>query len=135
MRVYILHIFNGPRFPFSHRIQILLQPKKNRTPWKQLLLIFLPWQTWQVRYCTKATKRLTIKMSKTFSYPKIYNIQVVMLNNDSESKPTSSFHRGEGHIAREKWYRRLVLLIALFLLFTEIPIPQLLIKFWNLKSN
>ena len=33
-------------------------------------------------HCSKATKRLTIKMSKTFSCGKIYNVQVVMFNND-----------------------------------------------------
>lgn len=83
----------------------------------------MPWQTWQVRYCTKATKRLTIKMSKTFSYPKIYNIQVVMLNNDSESKPTSSFHRGEGHIAREKWLEVSTFDSALFTFSQKIHPP------------
>ena len=67
-------------------------------------------------------------MSKIFSFPKIYNIQVVMLNNDSKSKPTSSFHRGEGHIACEKWQEPGTLM-ALFLLFQRKSIPQLLIKF------
>ena len=63
-------------------------------------------------------------MSKTFSYPKIYNIQVVMLNNDSESNPTSSFHRGEGHIAGEKWQEVGTFDGTLFT-FSQKTIPQL----------
>ena len=51
-----------------------------------------------------------------------------MLNNDSKSKPTSSFHRGEGHIACEKWQEPGTLM-ALFLFFQRKSIPQLLIKF------
>ena len=49
----------------------------------QCMYVFLFFQILSASFhCSKATKRLTIKMSKTFSCWKIYNIQVVMLNND-----------------------------------------------------
>ena len=46
-----------------------------------------------------------------------------MLNNDSESKPTSSFHRGEGHIAREKWLEVSTFDSALFTFSQKIHPP------------
>ena len=86
---------------FPSPIQIL----QKQTCVIMIISLFSLWQTWQVRHCSKATKRLTIKMSKTFSCLKIYNIQVVMLNNDSMSNPTSLSLVEEDILLGRHWRR------------------------------